>query len=112
MRIVPLLMILLLAGCNEQDVRLLEQKADAPLRQRLEQLQGNREDEPIAVFGKCTKPIDDGMQKKLGKTGMDIRGVTGDLFLARGPSTKVINLAQLDFVSQLSLSQISSPLGQ
>jgi len=111
MRIVPLVLILLLTGCRGEDVRLLEQKADAPLRQRLEQLEAQQRDEPIAIFGKCTAPVDDAMKKRMAKAGAEAQAVMGDVFAARILASRVVKLAQLDFITQLSLSQISSPLG-
>ena len=111
LRIVPLALLLLVAGCRGDDARLLEQKADAPLRQRLAQLAEQKRDEPLSVFGKCSRPIDDGIRGRLTRAGAEIISVTGDVFAARVIASDMVNLARLDVVTQLSLSQISPPLG-
>ena len=111
LRLLLLVLIVTLAGCRGEDARLLEQKADAPLRQKLEQLEREKRDETLDLFGKASGPIDGAARAKLADTGAEIASVTGDVFTARVAASRVIRLARLDFVSQLSLSQISQPMG-
>jgi hypothetical protein len=108
---VTLALILGLAGCRGEDARLLEQKADAPLRQRLEQLEREKKDEILDLLGKASGPIEETARMRLAETGAEITSVTGDVFTARVAASRVIRLARLDFVSQLALSQTSQPLG-
>ena len=107
--IVLALIVTCLAGCRSEDAAATA-KFDASLRQKAEQLADSKQVEVIPLFGKCSSGIDEAMKEQLAKTGLEVQTVTGDIFAGRISSNHLMKLAQLPFVTQLSLSQISKPL--
>jgi len=88
----------------------MEQKFDAPLRQKITALEREHRSEVLAVFGKCTSAIDESMRRHLASVVEELQSVTGDIFTARVSSEKIFTLAKLEFVTQVQLSQESKPL--
>lgn len=111
MRVLLLAITVLMLGCRSEDIATVEAKLDAPLRVKLEQLQRDKKSETLGLLGKCSRPVDGPMRDRLRRAGAEVQSVTGDLFAARASSEKVVRIAQLDFVTQLQLSQTSQPLG-
>ena len=103
------LIVTCLAGCRSEDTAVATAKFDASLRQKAEQLAASKQTEVLPLFGKCSSAIDDAMKEKLTKTGLEVQSVTGDIFAGRISSDHLMKLANLPFVTQLSLSQISQP---
>ena len=102
------LALLALPGCKSEDVAAAK-KFDAPLRLKVEQLQQSKQHETISVLGKCSRPIDDAMKHAITKAGATLLSANADIFAATVPSERLLKLASLDFVTQLSLSQTSQP---
>ena len=50
------------------------------------------------------------MREELVNAGAELVTVTNDIFTARIPSSSVPDVAALEFVTQLQLSQLSKPL--
>jgi len=90
----------------------MESKLDAPLRQRVTSIQESEMPEQLTVFGKCTSTIDGQMRQTLVEAGADVQTMTNDIFTANIPSNRVLDVAALDFVAQLQLSQVSQPLSK
>ena len=99
-----------LPGCGTDNTALMNGKLDAPLRQRLTELQGAETPQVIDILGKCSAPIDGQMRKTLVGAGADVVTLTDDIFTARVSSSSILDVAALEFVTQLQLSQISNPL--
>jgi hypothetical protein len=97
-------------GCRDGDMKAIESKCDAPLRQRAEDMARADESGPIEVLGRADGPIDEPRRLKLAKAGAEVGTVTGDLFTARIPVRKLGEVARLDFVKSLQLSQEREPL--
>jgi len=108
--ILPIL-ILVLAGCRADEKEAIEKKCDAPLRTRIVSAAKSGATDDLAIFGKCSGPVDDAQRTSLTKAGAQLRTVNGDLFTADVPLNKIGAVAVLDFVTQLSLSGESKPLG-
>ncbi|MFZ0390094.1 MAG: hypothetical protein WAN36_06505 [Calditrichia bacterium] len=104
-----LLMGLILFGCSNS--KLVENnKMDAPLKNKISELEKSNDQEVIQVFGKCGQKITDAMKDQLKSTGADIGSTAGDIFTASGKSPEIRKLAQLDIVTQLSLTATSKPI--
>ena len=110
MRAIPLIavVLLVLGGCRSDDGAALA-KCDAPLRQKLEELSRTGRQETLGVLGKCRSPIDDAMRQGIANTGATLLSVNDDLFTARAPSDRLLELAKLEFVTQLQLAQTAEP---
>jgi len=97
-------------GCRGADVKAIESKCDAPLRQRAEGMARAGDSSPLDVLGKADGPIDDARRRKLTEAGADLGQVTQELFTARIPAHKLGSVARLGFVKSLQLSQEREPL--
>ena len=104
--------ILVLTGCHSKDASIAMAKFDAPLRMKVEQIHQAGQHETLSLFGKCGSPIDDRMKQSIVKTGATLTSANEDLFTARVPSQRLMKLANLEFVTQLQLSQTSQPSSQ
>jgi len=111
MRWVLPILIGVLVGCHPSEKEAIETKCDAPLREAIASAAKSGSNDDLAIFGKCSGPIDDARRASLTKAGANLRGVKGDLFAASVPLDKIGAVAALDFVTQLSLSGESKLLG-
>lgn len=100
----------LASGCRGADMKAIESKCDASLRQRAEAMTRAGETSPIDVLGRASGPIDEPHRKKLVEAGAELGQVTGEMFTARVPARRLGNVARLDFVSSLQLAQEREPL--
>jgi hypothetical protein len=100
----------LATSCGPDVTLLMETKLDAPLRQKMTALKDVENAEIIAVFGRCTGAIDQTMRQSLLEAGANVHTMVNDIFTASVSSSDVIEVASLDFVIQLQLSQTSKPL--
>ena len=107
-----LLILILMVGCGPDRSLLMETKLDAPLRQRMTALKDAESPEKLSILGKCVGTIDGPMREALVDAGAQVHTMTNDLFSATIPSDCVLDVAALDFVVQLQLSQTSKPLSQ
>lgn len=109
------LCIVLLAACNSANKTSSDQpppnggevvmtKLDAPLTQKLADVEAGDAATPVRFLGKCTQPIDDAMRAALSQAGITLNSVTGDIFTASGTAAQIKAAAKLDFVTQLQLS--------
>ena len=92
-------------GCRDADVKAIESKCDAPLRQQAEGMARAGETGPIEVLGRADGPIDEARRRKLTEAGAELGQVTDELFTARIPAPRLGNVARLEFVKSLQLSQ-------
>ena len=106
-----LLGLMMVVGCNKEEVAAIESKCDASLRLKVEEMVKAKDDAPLAVLGKTAVDLDDGMRAKLTNAGATLYENRGDLFVARIPPKKVGSVAVLDFVKSLELSKTLEPLG-
>ena len=111
---IPLLLLvvaMLGLGCNRDDAKAIEAKCDAALRLRAEELAGSNADAPLEVLGRTEGPVDAARRERLEGAGATLGSVTEDLFTARIPVKRLGDVALLDFVKSLALSQVRGPLG-
>jgi hypothetical protein len=92
-------------GCRDADVKAIESKCDAPLRQQAEGMARAGETGAIEVLGRADGPIDAARMHRLAEAGADLSQVTDELFTARIPARRLGNVARLEFVKSLQLSQ-------
>ena len=111
MRWVLPILIMVIVGCRADEKDAIEKKCDAPLRERIASAEKNGATDDLVIFGKCSGPVDDAQRASLTKAGAQLGTVNGDLFTASVPLNKIGAVAVLDFVTQLSLSGESKPLG-
>lgn len=107
-----LLPLLFFISCRSTNAALMEQKFDAPLRQKVTGLEREQRREILSVFGKCTSMIDESMRREISVVVNEVQSVTEDIFTVRISSEKIFDLAKLEFVMQLQLSHESKPLNQ
>jgi hypothetical protein len=100
----------LTCGCRGADVKAIESKCDAPLRQRAAEMAQTDPTAAVQVLGRAEGPIDGPRRQKLEEAGAELGQVTDDLFTARIPARKLGSVARLDFVKSLQLSQEREPL--
>ena len=91
-------------GCNDTS-KAIEAKCDAPLRNRAEDLAKAQAEGPMEVLGRTEGPIDDKRRRELVKAGAVLGTVTDDLFTARITVSRLGDVASLEFVKSLQLSQ-------
>lgn len=99
------------SGCKHGEREAYEAKCDASLRLRAESLAHLAPDSLLDVLGKASAAIDDARRQKLEHAGARLGSVTEDMFTARIPVKRVGEVAALDFVTSLALSQTREPLG-
>lgn len=107
-----LFLTMLVPGCGPDKTLLMETKFDAPLRQKIITLRDVQKAEIIAVFGRCTGVIDRTMRQSLLDAGADVQTTANDIFTADVSSFDLFEVAALEFVVQLQLSQTSKPLSR
>ena len=103
-------LFLSLAGCRADQQAAIESKCDAALRGCVQELYRAHADSSLDVLGQSTVALDEARQRKLEAAGAQVRQVTGDLFTARVAVKRVGDVASLDFVRTLALSQTRDPL--
>ncbi len=104
-----LVFLLLLAGCTPDRALLMETKFDAPLRQKMA-LIPEGESENIAIIGKCNETIDAAMRQAMMDAGADVQTMNNEFFTATVSSDDIFDVAVLDFITQIDLSQTSKLL--
>lgn len=92
-------------GCRDADVKAIESKCDAPLRQQAEGMARAGETGPIEILGRADGPIDETRRSKLAAAGAELGQVTDELFTARVSARRLGDVARLEFVKSLQLSQ-------
>jgi hypothetical protein len=107
-----LLFLILIIGCGPDQSLLMKTKLGAPLRQRMTALQEKESPEKLSILGKCVSPIDGRIREDFMEAWAQVHTMTHDLFGATILSDRVLDVAALDFVVQLQLSQTSKPLSQ
>lgn len=98
-------------GCRGSAREAIETKCDAPLRQRAEELARAGDDGPLEVLGRTEGAIDEARRGQLTSAGAALGQVTDDLFTANVPVGRLGDVASLEFVKSLALSQTREPLG-
>jgi hypothetical protein len=97
-----------LAGCRAEDTAAMA-KLDAPLRQKLEELRESNRREVLPVLGKCGGQVDEDLKRAIAHQGATLLSAEGDIFTARVPSERLLDLARLAAVTQLQLAQAAEP---
>lgn len=100
--------VMLLFSCSSSQ-KLSSDKFDAPLRQKLVQVEESNSEELVQVIGKCVEPINQEMRESLAAAGITVNSVIGDIFTASGSAKQIRKAAKLKFVSQLQLSGERQP---
>ena len=99
-------------GCKASEQEAIVAKCDAPLRLQAEERVRAGDDTPLEVLGRADAPVDQGRRDRLDKAGATLGQVTEDLFTAHIPPQRLGQVASLDFVRSLALSQTREPLGR
>jgi hypothetical protein len=102
----------LCVGCRSSEREAIEAKCDASLRQQAEERVRAGDETPLEVLGRADGPIDPSERGKLEKAGATLDNVTEDLFAARIAPRHLGQVASLDFVRSLALSQTRDPLNR
>ncbi len=92
-------------GCGPDRELLMETKFDAPLRQEISAI--GEEDPPrmLNIIGRCDSVVDASMRQDLINAGAEVQHMEGNVFRAIVSSKDVFNVAALNFVTQVRLSQ-------
>jgi hypothetical protein len=99
---------ILIIACSSSQ-KISSEKFDAPLRQKLAQVEESSSEEPVQIIGKCTEPINQEMREKLAAAGISVNSVIKDIFTGFGSAKQIRKTAKLKFVSQLQLSVERQP---
>lgn len=98
-----LLMAFFLFSCASSDDSIVH-KIDAPLMQKIGQLEKEGAGGTIDFLGKCNSSISEAMKKELENTGIKLYTSVNDIFTASGNAGQIKETAALDFVIRLELS--------
>ena len=114
MRIFAMLTLVLsvAVGCRGNEREAIEAKCDASLRQRVEDAVRKGDTTPLDVLGRTAGVIDEARRQQLDKAGAQVVEVKEDLFTARIAPERVAEVASLEFVQSLALSQEREPLNR
>ena len=99
-------------GCRHEDRAAFERKADAALRLRVEELARTDPNASVEILGRTSGAIDATRRKRLESAGASLGSVTEDLFTAKVAVKRIMDVAALDFVVSLELSQTREPLNR
>lgn len=112
MRVTLVLIVLAVLGlgCRAGNREAIESKCDAALRLRAEELARTDVSSPLDVLGRTSGSVDDARRGRLEKAGAALGQVTEDMFTARIAVKRLGDVAALDFVKSLALSQTREPL--
>ena len=97
---------------NGSERAAIEAKCDASLRQQAEQQAKTGDSTPLEVLGRADGPIDEARRGQIEKAGAAVGEVKEDLFTARIPPQNLGQVASLDFIQSLALSQTREPLNR
>lgn len=100
--LVILLTSLVIMSCSS--TQYVFEKMDAPLVQKINELEKLNSNKLITFLGKTNRNIDEEMKTELTKTGIVIETVTGDIFTAKGDRLQISEVSQKDWVEKLELS--------
>ena len=109
---VMLAVVLTFLGCGTDKTTMTDTKLDAPLRERMAELQDKQTPEVIDILGKCVATIDGHMRQSLLDVGAEVVSMTNDIFTARVSSLAILDVAALEFVTQLQLLQVPKGLSR
>lgn len=104
--------VLAFFGCGIDKAFVMDTKLDAPLRQRLTELHNKEMVEVVDILGKCATAIDRHMRQSLISAGSEVTSTTDNIFTARVSSSDILDVAAVEFVTQLQLSQPAKPLSK
>jgi hypothetical protein len=90
-------------SCSSSN-KYIEEKMNAPLKQKIATLDESSNNEIISVIGKCNTSITDEMRNKMLSTGVSVESVINEIFTVSGNKEAIKNLAELDFVIHIELS--------
>ena len=109
-RSILLMFMSILVACSSSSQKSIPQKFDAPLSQKIKQVEKSGSGEEIKIFGKCREGITSEMRNSIEGTNVQVESVIGDIFTGTGTPAALRDLARLDFVTQIQLATISKPL--
>lgn len=110
MRFPSLVLLALLLGCAGNKETAMLEKADASLRQSVEQASARGGSEVLHVLGGCTGTVTEERKGALAAAGAVLESTSGDTFTARIPAGRVAEVAALEFVRSLELSKTRESL--
>ena len=95
------LVIALFSSCSNS----YSSKFDAPLKQKLKKIDSERSDQTVQFIGQCNLDITEDMREKMENCGITVSVLTGNMFTGSGNSEALKKAAELEFITQLQLSQ-------
>jgi len=78
---------------------------DAPLLQRIHQLEKEDPNAVLQFAGKTNTPINDEMKKEIKSIGITTESIIGDIFTASGNVESIKKASLLDFVVYLEIAK-------
>lgn len=99
-----LIIPLMILGCSASS-ECLSEKMDAPLQQRIHQLEKEDPDAILQFTGKTNTPINDEMKTKFKSIGITTESIIGDLFTASGNVESIKKASLLDFVVYMEIAK-------
>ena len=101
----------LLTGCSSRSLNSVngDAKFDAPLRIKLEEARQGDDASPVPCLVKLEGALDDALRQRLDNTGINVLSALNEILIVEGSPEAIHNMARLDFVKSISLSQTSNP---
>ncbi len=106
-----LLFIFMCTGCSSDATKgsRAETKLDAPLRMKLKEAGQSGAGASVQCLLKLKGALDESKKKVLNQTGITILSVLGEIITIEGDPEAIREVATLDFVHSMSLSQTRMP---
>lgn len=82
-----------------------EDKLDAQLRNRLSEMKQTNAELSLQCFVKFVGKFDEKKEKKIKENGVKVLNVMKEIVIIEGKDDAILNIASLDFVQSISLSQ-------
>ncbi len=98
-----LLCFLINSGCSQSKFENSD-KFDAPLKQRLQQINNETLNRRINFIGNCETEINNKMVADIESMGIIISSKIGSIFTASGTKNSILKIAELKFIKYLELS--------
>ncbi len=99
-----LIIPLMILGCSASS-EYKSEKMDAPLLQRIHQLEKEDPNAVLQFAGKTNTPINDEMKKEIKSIGITTESIIGDIFTASGNVESIKKASLLDFVVYLEIAK-------
>ncbi len=106
----PVIWVILISGFSILNLRCssaeyIPEKLESSLYQEIRNYENSSPSTTIQFMGKASNNINEDMKSQLGKTGISVESIVGDIFTASGNAESIKKITLLDFVVFLELAK-------